>query len=54
MKTLNHLKLALLGLIIAAGLSSCVVSAHPYGSHWCPGHYEPGYYHSHWVPGHWS
>ncbi|WP_431213513.1 hypothetical protein ACQ86N_00875 [Puia sp. P3] len=56
MKTLNSskFKLFLLGLVIAAGFSSCYVSARPYGSHWVPGHYEAGYYHSHWIPGHWS
>jgi hypothetical protein len=48
------LKLLIVSVIIAAGFSSCVVAAHPYGSHWVPGHYAPGYYHEHWVPGHWS
>lgn len=50
----KNIKLAVLAVVIAAGFSSCVVSAHPYGSHWVPGHYVPGYYHEHWVPGHWS
>jgi hypothetical protein len=51
---IKNLKLALFAMLIAAGFSSCVVSAHPYGAHWVPGHYEPGYYRSHWVPGHWA
>ncbi|HTB26250.1 MAG TPA: hypothetical protein VK711_12825 [Puia sp.] len=48
------LKLLIVAVILSAGFSSCVVAAHPYGSHWVPGHYAPGYYHEHWVPGHWS
>lgn len=56
MKKLNAktIKLSFLALLIAAGLSSCAVSARPYGSHWVPGHYVPGYYHPVWVPGHWA
>jgi hypothetical protein len=51
---IKHIKLLIVGMAIIAGLSSCVVSAHPYGARWVPGHYVPGYYHAHWVPGHWS
>jgi hypothetical protein len=48
------IRLSLVALLIAAGMSSCVATYRPYGAHWVPGHYEPGYYHSHWVPGHWA
>jgi hypothetical protein len=51
---MKKIKVILIGLAFAASLTSCVVSAHPYGSHWVPGHYVPGYYHPHWVPGHWE
>lgn len=56
MKKLNAktIKLSLLALLIAAGMSSCVATVHPYGARWVPGHYVPGYYHPHWVPGHWA
>ncbi|HXB05636.1 MAG TPA: hypothetical protein VNW04_00930 [Puia sp.] len=33
-RTFKYVKLFLLGLIIAAGLSSCVVYAHPYHHHY--------------------
>lgn len=55
MKTnVKKLRLALLGIIVAAGFSSCVATYHPVGAHWVPGHYVPGYYHPNWVPGHWA
>lgn len=54
MNVSKKLQLILIALVIAAGFSSCVVSAHPYGAHWVPGHWAPGYYHSHWVPGHYA
>lgn len=50
----KNLKLALLAVLVTAGLTSCVATYHPYGAHWVPGHYVPGYYHPHWVPGHWA
>ena len=51
---MKKLQLILIALVIAAGFSACVVTARPYGAHWVPGHWAPGYYHSHWVPGHYA
>lgn len=54
MKVSKKIKVMLIGLAFVASFSSCVVSAHPYGTHWVPGHWAPGYYHEHWVPGHYA
>ena len=51
---MKKLQLILIAVVIAAGLSSRMVEAHPYGTHWVPGHWAPGYYHAHWVPGHYA
>jgi len=54
MKVSKKIKVMLIGLAFVASFTSCVVSAHPYGTHWVPGHWAPGYYHEHWVPGHYA
>ncbi|HVU57906.1 MAG TPA: hypothetical protein VHD83_22750 [Puia sp.] len=51
---MKKLPLILIAFVIAVGFSSCMVETHPYGAHWVPGHWAPGYYHSHWVPGHYA
>ncbi len=51
---LQTLKLILFATMVASALSSCVVTAHPVGSRWIPGHYVPTPYGPRWVRPHWG